>query len=89
MDKAAQPGDGAAKGQLGDDAPKEATLDPDGSTARSLYELLDILVAMRIDVDPRHDAAASAFKPAKIRAMLDSAIASAKAIIGEIAPPRS
>jgi len=68
--------------------------DKDDSTARRLYDLLDTLVAMRIDFGTNAEgkAAALTLGPAKIagiRTLLDVAIASTKDIIGSLErPPR-
>ena len=63
------------------------------STAHRLYDLLDTLVAMRLDVgdSAKGDAAAATLGPDKIhgiRDLLDCAIASTKEIIDGIARPQ-
>lgn len=65
------------------------------STARRMYDLLDTLIAMRLDFGTNAEgkAAARTLGPEKlegIRAMLDQAIASTKDIIGALhRPPHS
>jgi len=64
----------------------------DHEVATRLYDLLDTLVAMRMDFgnSAEGQAAASSLGPEKvlgIQAMLDRAITSTKAIIGTIARP--
>jgi hypothetical protein len=63
----------------------------DGVAVR-LYDLLDTLVAMRLDFGSNAEAKAAALalgpeKIEEIRAMLDRAIGSKKEIIGEVARP--
>ena len=65
---------------------------PDLNTAQRLYELLDTLVAMRIDFGNAVNAAqkGEAFSPVKMagaREMLDAAITSTKLIIGKLDRP--
>jgi hypothetical protein len=62
---------------------------PDFNTAQRLYELLDTLVAMRLDFGnaPNQAQEGEAFGPEKMagaRQMLDAAIASTKLIIGKL-----
>lgn len=62
---------------------------PEFNTAQRLYELLDTLVAMRMDFGAADNKAqdAEAFGPEKMagaRQMLDAAIASTKVIIGKL-----
>ena len=66
----------------------------DMGTARRLYDLLDTLVAMRMDFgsNTEGEAAAATLGPEKIdgiRALLDEAIAHTKDIIGAIDRPPS
>ena len=80
MRKEVQPGGGTTK--------KDGHLGRDGSTAHRLYELLDTLVAMRMDLDARGDGMPGTFKIEETRAMLDAAIASTKEIIVDLVRPR-
>jgi len=65
---------------------------PEFNTAQRLYELLDTLVAMRMDFGAANNKAqeGEVFGPGKMagaREMLDSAITSTKLIIGELDRP--
>ena len=68
------------------------TRDPTFNTAQRLYELLDTLVAMRMDFglavnEAQKGEAITPAKMAQVRAMLDDAIRSTKLIIGDIERP--
>ena len=65
----------------------------DAGTARRLYDLLDTLIAMRMDFGSNAEGRAAALtlgaeKIQEIQAMLDQAVASTKDIIGTIDRPR-
>ena len=64
----------------------------DDSAARRLYDLLDMLVMMRLDFGTNAEGKAAAFvlgpeKVQAVRDMLDQAIASTKIIIGTLERP--
>ena len=64
----------------------------DDSAARRLYDLLDMLIMMRLDFGTNAEGKAAAFvlgaeKIQAVRDMLDQAIASTKIIIGTLERP--